>query len=190
MINNSQNGPATRFRTNIVELLEFVCSAVQDLIDEKLTIMNANAISIASNIVRGWSAVELINSFVGCHEDWRRIYEKDLKFISETVPETYKGIPFDVNIFIVPVKIYMDLRKAGNYKGAEDEEDWPINSDDIDTMWEFFHAMVGIACTYIHIGRRPQYLSNNAFTYTNPDYCKEIDLESYVEMFEVKLKNE
>ena len=172
MASASDDTPIARFMETTSEFLNEVKSIIMELNSVGLTTVNAQILGIASDLIKGFDNEKLILSFINCNDDWHKVKERNIDFFMTTVPESYKGIPFDVKILTVPIKVYLDLKKAGSYKGLRDEDDWPVSQYDIDLMWKYFISMIRIACNHILFKRQ-----------SNPSYASNVDVKAFVEMF-------
>jgi hypothetical protein len=190
---------AQQFCITTGELLDENAKYIGDLRKAGDIDIEEAALNNAAEIIKNMSATELLDEFIDCHDDWHQMSvpdeknvedsrERIMQFILETVPKTYKNVPFDVELLTISVERYKSHKKAGNFKGEPNEANWPVNTDDIDNMRLYFVTMITIACEYIFAGRKGSLSADGSkLVYANPSFKQNIPLEEYVKMFDIKL---
>ena len=168
------------FTDNALELLGYLHDILTDLNNSNLTKISPQATQLAINLLKfgtsGSSSddtkLKLLNGFINQYSNWENVKNRQLQFILNNSKSMFDGIPVDVAAIQFPITYYLELKQKGNFNGNKNEEDWPVTSEDIDTLWKFFDVMVGKSCRYILKKR-----------ITEPNFKKEIDVEKYIILF-------
>lgn len=152
------------FKNTTMEFFEFMVDLIGLLNEEGHSGLNPSALDLPRAIISAYPAEDLTGFFLDCHDAWVKIQAKDSQFILETVPQTYAKIPFDVNLLTVPLAFYIQWAKShpevdlSREPALLDEdpllESWPIRPRDIRDLWEYFFAMVELACQHVQEKRR------------------------------------
>lgn len=175
--NPSPDIPACeRFKVTCLEFFDFISDCIDLLREADLTDYSTLSLSLAKGIISQFNPDELLEDFIYYNEHWTKIGDKNARFIIDEVPKIFGRDNFDVEILVLPYKIYSNALETGTVKNI------PVVIEDIDCMWGFFSSMVSIACNYIHNRRKP---IGNKYTV---DFYNQIDLPYYSNMFDIKLR--
>lgn len=152
------------FKNTTMEFFEFMVDLIALLNEGGYSGLDPSALDLPRGIISAFPAEELTGYFLDCHDAWVKIQAKDSQFILETVPATYAKIPFDVNLLTVPLAFYIqwvknhpevDLSREPEVLDQDSRlEEWPIRPRDIRDLWEYFFAMVELACQHVQEKRR------------------------------------
>ena len=179
--------PTGKFKTTVSYFLKNICEILLDMIDdgEKISI-SVQAVRIASNIIERYDGTKLINNFIDTHKDWKHVKTKNITYLTQTIPETYKSVPFDTKVLTTPVEKFEIWKAQGHHNGDTDTSNWPVTSDDIEDYWGYVRAMIKISCDHVHMSRKPV-VQDGVIRYRNKDMYKDFPLEVYTSMFDVIL---
>lgn len=171
-----------RFSNNVIKWLELIQSTIEDLNDQEITKVTGNNIETAIVILKKLykeSAGDIMEHFVKGHIHWDMIHKRDLKFVIEEIPKIYGKTQIDIDAITEIPKVYLRMKKEGNYEGKTDETTWPVNQEDMDAQWKYFDAMIIWACRYIK--HRQTLKTNDAID----GIIKNINLAKYEKLFNV-----
>ena len=158
-----------RFHETVIDFLEVISSCIQDLRQARMTSFTSVNVDVARVYLTNFPGDDLLFSFIDHHVHWNNIHTHNNRFILEDIPELsgdMKGV--SVPMLTCPFEAY-------EKHGAKS----PVTKDDIDTLWDYFEAMVCISCNFIFNERR-----------SNPSFRSEIDIEKYAMLFSITLKHD
>ncbi|CAK7994889.1 Hypothetical protein POVR1_LOCUS407 [uncultured virus] len=171
-----------KFRNNTLAWFELIGSMLDDLNAVGLTGYDSAPISSASAAISLMKGEKLIAYFIAGHDHWDKIANRDLKFVTEEIPKIYGKATIDVKAIVEPAKVYLAIKTKGNYKGSAKEDDWPVNSQDMERQWKYFDAMVNLSCRYgANRKNYPPRIPEDV-----DKHIKEIDFAKYGKLFNIK----
>lgn len=180
--------PEQRFSQTLNELFDSLADIIGAMNETGLCVVNDAAVHITKILVAAYDPKTLLESFILHHEHWHHIEKRDPSYVMKDFDQMLLAneIEMDTSIIKEPFTVYERLQQQPGKFGTNPDK-WPVNQQDIDTIWCFFDAMVGIACNYVNDrmveSRRP----NRVICKSYPKHYDEIDLISYSRRIGFKL---
>lgn len=168
-----------RFMSNASELTLFVHGLVKEVYNQGYQIVNPQLVEIAGHILNGFNKSDVIVSFITySYPHWNSIRNKNKNFFVENAGKVFGDLP------VSNVDAFKDLFIITDRDGN------PVVSDEnVEILWDFFHALVKISIKYIHRKRSPKLRVEAMKTICEYDnnYFSEIELTKHAELWEVRL---
>ncbi len=176
------NSPSQRFKQTLMELFESLSDVVADIYSAGLCHITDKGVEMTAILVSAYPSQDLMESFISSHKHWVHIENRNTKYIMHDLDQMLlkNQITMDTSSIKVPFSAYDKLR-GDTQKYGTDSSDWPVNEDDLNSIWSYFDSLIGIACNHVHgcIKKRESY----------PDYYREIDVEGYSKRLKFTLRD-
>ena len=164
----------TKFKDQVISMMKRISDILGKCFVNKLTDINNKGLLLAIGEIEKKSVpIDMIEEFIRVEEHWSKALDRDLKFITETLPELYKSDYIDTKVLTIPITVLETLRKTGF--NAKKEEDWPVRPVDEQALWVYLKNMVTLACRYLN--KNPKKTSQ----------FPGVSVETYVEKYGIKL---
>jgi hypothetical protein len=128
-------------------ILDSLSSMIKDAKDAGLTKEDSAQLDLALNMIGTMDPVKLVIAFIEQRKFWPDIFNKNIEFLEKGVPEVFADSPISPNVLIAPIKVYNHLL-ANGFKGNHNQKKWPINSEDIEGLWQRFELLIKASCRY------------------------------------------
>lgn len=170
-----------RFKLTLKELIQELGEILTELSKYNLTPFTAKSITMTISLIEHYDVEEFMKAIAQKYKYWYKINERDISFISDELYSIIasSGIIFEVKLLSVPFLAYQQIKESINWRGVPENE-LPINKTDIDNIWKYIESLITITCNYIYNVR-------NSKDGKNTNFCGEIDLRIYEQMFKFKL---
>ena len=170
-----------KFRNNTISWFKLIGSMLDDLNAVNLTEYDSAPIESAIGGIGLLKSSKLIAYFIAGHAYWDMIAKRDLKFVTEEIPKIYGKATIDVKAVVEPAVVYLALKNKGVYNKSRNEEDWPVNGQDMESQWKYFDAMVNLSYRYaLNRKNHPP-----AVLEVVDQHIKVIDFQKYNELFKI-----
>ncbi len=174
--------PSQRFKQTLNELFSLLTDLIYWIRDAGLTNLSPEAVQIVSLLVSAYGGDAMLESFILHHSHWDHIVHRNTEYIMKDFDEMLRdnGITADTTIIKTPFSVYASLvRNPGSF--GENQDRWPISQAELDDIWSYFDAMVGIACNHVH-----KRLNSREV----PSYYSRVDIHRYSRELNFKLGSE
>lgn len=153
------------FKENIIQLFDVLIRIITPLHEQQITSINPTLLTFGKGFIKQFDPETIIDTFINkSHMHWEKISERNDKFFIENANNIFGELP------IGNVDIFADIFKSNN-----------VEPDDIEILWEFFDAFVGISILHVHDQREP-YMKEVVDDNNNVKYVKSYKNRVYMDI--------
>lgn len=169
-----------RFSQTIEELIKLVQDLTIEVTKKGYKIVDPQVIGVAANVIKIFPTNKLLEVFIRRSNDhWEKIRVKNKDFFIDEAHNMFSDLPGG------HVSAFKDL------VSIRDKDNNPVvSSDDIDALFEFFHAMIKISIKYIHKQRQPivvKQADGTLYKYNVPSNFEYVQLDTHAKNWGITL---
>lgn len=178
----------SRFSLTMDKFMGVLADMIDELFDEELITFNRSTVQTYGFLMKTQPAVDLVWAVASTHEHWALVLSRDPKFIFDIFATFLKqsGKPIDPEMISAPFRCYEEMKNSDEWKDVE-EDDWPVNQEDLDTIWDYIRVMVGLSCTHAYEERKAVDDGRKRKSDVEPLYY-EMDVDRWVTAFKITIR--
>lgn len=169
--------PQSRFKDNMIDMIEFCRTMVVDLTKRKYSVVNPKLIEIGGAYLKeNFDDISLIEGFIfRSVKHWDKIKDRDENFFIQHSNAIFgEKIPIDI------IKMFTNLFTMKDNTGKP-----VLHQDDRDIIWEYFESFVRISIKFVHEKRRP-FSTEKEKVVTDPETGETKTIKVVVPEYETK----
>jgi len=169
-----------RFSQTIEELIKLVQDLTIEVTKKGYKIVDPQVIGVAVSVIKIVPASRLFEVFIRrSHEHWEKIRVKNKDFFIDEAHNMFSDLPGG---HVSAFKDLVSIRDKDNNS--------VVPAEDIDALFEFFHAMIKISIKYIHKQRQPivvKQADGTLYKYNVPSNFEYVQLDTHAKNWGVIL---
>lgn len=172
--------PELRFVENVKGMSEMIIDLIDSVQKQGHPTISPVMVKLGVAFILSKNPIDIIQNFINrSYPHWNEILSRDETFFVKHANSIFGDVPSD------SVDAFKEL-----FTLRDDNEEFVVNKDDREAIWEYFDSLIKISIKYIHENRGPKLKEKVGKTVKcySKHFMDDIDIIKYAPKWKVKLE--
>ena len=139
-----------RFRETIKDLMKIMYDILVDVTNDGLCDVSLASVDLCIKVIGSYNTSTMIEEFINIKDKWHLVEERNEEFVTVHMVKCFKdgNMPMNTNMITFPFDVYNKIKDDEEWQNIE-TDDWPIIKEDLENIWNFIEALIGISKSYL-----------------------------------------